>query len=154
VDLIVFFIENLYGLYFIGFVGQNIIKHFNSTYEFYRFSKNDEININQDILLHFAGKAHDLKNTSKAEEYYIVNTELTKQLVDNFLESDSKVLKTLRSLKAVADKLDCELTKEYIPNPLTNYGKSKLLAEQYIFGKDITEGKGIYIETVYDSWVR
>ena len=144
-DLIVFFIENLYALYFIGFVGQNIIKHFNSTYEFYRFSKNDEININQDILLHFAGKAHDLKNTSKAEEYYIVNTELTEQLVDNFLESDSKVLKTLISLKAVADKLDCELTKEYIPNPITHYGKSKLLAEQYILSKQIPKGKRVYI---------
>lgn len=128
-----------------GFVGQNIIKHFNSTYEFYRFSKNDEININQDILLHFAGKAHDLKNTSNAEEYYIVNTELTKKVVDNFLESDAKVLITLSSVKAVADKLDCELTEEYIPNPLTHYGKSKLLAEQYILGKEIPDGKRIYI---------
>ena len=128
-----------------GFVGQNIIKYFNSIYEFYKFSKNDEININQDVVLHFAGKAHDLKNTSNAEEYYIVNTELTKQLVDNFLESDAKVLITLSSVKAVADKLNCELTEEYIPNPLTHYGKSKLLAEQYIFGKDIPEGKRIYI---------
>ena len=128
-----------------GFVGQNIIKYFNSIYEFYKFSKNDEININQDVVLHFAGKAHDLKNTSNAEEYYIVNTELTKQLVDNFLESDAKVLITLSSVKAVADKLDCELTEEYIPNPLTHYGKSKLLAEQYIFGKEIPEGKRVYI---------
>ena len=128
-----------------GFVGQNIIKYFNSIYEFYKFSKNDEININQDVVLHFAGKAHDLKNTSNAEEYYIVNTELTKQLVDNFLESDAKVLITLSSVKAVADKLNCELTEEYIPNPLTHYGKSKLLAEQYIFGKEIPEGKRVYI---------
>jgi nucleoside-diphosphate-sugar epimerase len=128
-----------------GFVGQNIIKHFNSTYDFYRFSKNDEININQDIVLHFAGKAHDLKNTSNAEEYYIVNTELTKKVVDNFLESDAKVLITLSSVKAVADKLDCELTEEFIPNPLTHYGKSKLLAEQYILSKNIPGGKRVYI---------
>ena len=128
-----------------GFVGQNIIKHFNSTYEFYRFSKNDEININQDIVLHFAGKAHDLKNTSNAEEYYIVNTELTKKVVDNFLESDAKVLINLSSVKAVADVLECELTEEYIPNPITHYGKSKLLAEQYILSKQIPEGKRVYI---------
>jgi nucleoside-diphosphate-sugar epimerase len=128
-----------------GFVGQNIIKYFNSTYEFYRFSKNDEININQDVVLHFAGKVHDLKNISNAEEYYIVNTELTKLVVDNFLQSDAKVLITLSSVKAVADKLDCELTEEYIPNPITHYGKSKLLAEQYIFGKEIPEGKRLYI---------
>jgi nucleoside-diphosphate-sugar epimerase len=128
-----------------GFVGQYVIKYFNSTYEFYRFSKNDEININQDVILHFAGKAHDQKNTSNAEEYYIVNTELTKKVVDNFLEPDAKVLITLSSVKAVADKLDCDLTEEYIPNPITYYGKSKLLAEQYIYGKEIPEGKRIYI---------
>jgi len=128
-----------------GFVGQNIIKYFNAIYDFYRFSKNDEININQDVVLHFAGKAHDLKNTFNAEEYYIVNTELTKQVVDNFLESDAKILITLSSVKAVADKLDCELTEEYIPKPLTHYGKSKLLAEQYILSKYIPEGKRVYI---------
>ena len=128
-----------------GFVGQNIIKYFNATYDFYRFSKNGDININQDVVLHFAGKAHDLKNTSNSEEYYKVNTELTKQVVDNFLESDAKVLITLSSVKAVADKLDCELTEEYMPNPLTHYGISKLLAEQYILGKEIPEWKRIYI---------
>jgi nucleoside-diphosphate-sugar epimerase len=128
-----------------GFVGQNIIKYFNSIYKFYRFSKNDEININQDVVLHFAGKAHDLKNISNAEEYYIVNTELTKQVFDNFLESEAKVLITLSSVKAVADKLNFELTEEYKPNPITDYGKSKLLAEQYILCQNITEGKRIYI---------
>jgi nucleoside-diphosphate-sugar epimerase len=128
-----------------GFVGKNIIKYFNSKYEFYRFSKNQEININQDVVLHFAGKAHDLKNTSNAQEYYIVNTALTKQVFDNFIESDAQVFITLSSVKAVADILDCKLTEEYIPNPITHYGKSKLLAEQYIFGKEIPEGKRVYI---------
>lgn len=128
-----------------GFIGRNIIQYFDSEFEFYSFSKNEEININQDVILHLAGKAHDLKNTSNAEEYYIVNTELTKQVFDNFLESDAKVFITLSSVKAVADDLECELTEEYIPNPITHYGKSKLLAEQYILSKQIPEGKRVYI---------
>lgn len=128
-----------------GFVGQNIIKHFNSTYVFYRFSKNDEININQDIVLHFAGKAHDLKNASSSEEYYIVNTELTKHVFDNFLKSEAKVFITLSSVKAVSDISDCALTEDYIPNPITHYGKSKLLAEQYILSKIIPKNKRVYI---------
>ena len=128
-----------------GFVGQNIIKYFNSTYEFYRFSKNDEININQDVVLHFAGKAHDLKNISNAQEYYIVNTELTKQVFDNFLESDAKVFITLSSVKAVADIVESELTEECISIPITHYGKSKLLAEEYILSKKIPVGKRIFI---------
>lgn len=128
-----------------GFVGKNIMKYFNSEFKFYYFSKNEEININQDVILHLAGKAHDLKNTSNVEEYYIVNTELTKRVFDNFLESDAKVFITLSSVKAVADGLECELTEEYIPNPITHYGKSKLLAEQYILSKQIPEGKRVYI---------
>lgn len=128
-----------------GFVGKNIIKYFNSRFEIYRFSKNEEININQDVVLHFAGKAHDLKNTSNVQEYYIINTELTKQIFDNFLKSSAKVLIFLSSVKAVVDKLDCELDEEHIPNPITHYGKSKLLAEQYIFRKEIPEGKRVYI---------
>ncbi len=128
-----------------GFIGENVIKYFNSTFEFYRFSKNEEININQDIVLHFAGKAHDLKNTSNIQEYYVVNTELTKHIFDNFLKSDAKVFMFLSSVKAVSDKLDCELTEDFIPNPITHYGKSKLLAEQYILSKQIPEGKQVYI---------
>ena len=128
-----------------GFVGRNMIQYFNSEFEFCIFSKNKKIKIKQDVVLHLAGKAHDLKNTSNVQEYYIVNSELTKLIFDNFIESDAKVFITLSSVKAVADKLDCELTEEYIPNPITHYGKSKLLAEQYILSKQIPEWKRVYI---------
>ena len=128
-----------------GFVGENVIKYFNSTFEFYRFTKNEEININQDIVLHFAGKAHDLNNTSNIQEYYSVNTELTKHIFDNFLKSDAKVFIFLSSVKAVSDKLNSELTEDYKPNPKTHYGKSKLLAEEYILNKSISDGKRFYI---------
>ena len=128
-----------------GFIGKNLIKYFNSKFDYYKFSKNEDIIINQDVVLHLAGKAHDLKNTSNEEEYYIINTELTKQIFDNFLESDAKVFITLSSVKAVADDLESELTEEYIPNPITHYGKSKLLAEQYILSKQIPDGKRVYI---------
>ena len=128
-----------------GFVGKNIIKYFNSKYDFYKFYKNQEININQDIVLHFAGKAHDLKKTLNTEEYYIVNTELTKKVFDAFLNSDAKVFITISSVKAVADELDSILTEEHIPNPITHYGKSKLLAEEYILNNLIPAGKRVYI---------
>jgi len=128
-----------------GFVGKNVLKYFISKFEFYRFSKNEEIRINQDVVLHFAGKAHDLKNATNVEEYYVVNTELTKEVFDNFLESDAKIFITLSSVKAAADELTEELTEEFFPNPITHYGKSKLLAEQYILSKEIPESKRIYI---------
>ena len=74
-----------------GFVGKNLIKYLESTYLFYKYQKNSLIDINQDIIIHLAGKAHDLKNVSSSEDYYNVNTELTKKVFDEFLSSNVKV---------------------------------------------------------------
>jgi nucleoside-diphosphate-sugar epimerase len=138
-------VKNIFITGSTGFVGENVIKYFNSEFDFYRFSKNQEININQDIVLHFAGKAHDLKRTSNSNEYYKINTELTKKVFDAFLNSDAKLFIIISSVKAVVDELDCVLTEEHIPNPITHYGKSKLLAEEYILNNPIPAGKRVYI---------
>lgn len=128
-----------------GFIGKNVVNFFCGDYLIYPYLKNDLLEINQNIILHFAGKAHDLKNTLNIEDYYFVNTELTKTIFDAFLNSNAKVFITLSSVKAVADQLNIELTEDYIPNPVTHYGKSKLLAEKYILSKKIPEGKRVYI---------
>lgn len=128
-----------------GFVGKNLIDYFKSKYRFTRYQKERQLIIESDIVLHLAGKAHDLKNVSDASVYYTVNTELTKKVFDAFILSDAKVFISLSSVKAAADSLDSILTEEYTPNPITHYGKSKLFAEQYILSKTIPEGKRIYI---------
>jgi nucleoside-diphosphate-sugar epimerase len=128
-----------------GFVGTSLINSFNSD-DIVQYKRSDELKINKfSAVIHLAGKAHDLKKTSNPDEYYQVNTELTKTVFDAFLASDAKVFITLSSVKAVADVVQGELTEEYIPNPITHYGKSKLLAEQYILSKKIPEGKRVYI---------
>jgi nucleoside-diphosphate-sugar epimerase len=99
----------------------------------------------EEIVIHLAGKAHDLKNTLSSTDYYEVNTELTKKVFNAFVASEAKVFITLSSVKAVADEVSGELTEEYIPNPITHFGKSKLLAEEYILSKEIPEGKRVYI---------
>lgn len=104
-----------------------------------------EITPEAHTIIHLAGKAHDVKNTSKPDEYYQVNTELTKQVFDAFLTSNAKVFITLSTVKAVADEVKGELMEEHIPNPITHYGKSKLLAEQYILSKKIPNDKRVYI---------
>ncbi len=128
-----------------GFVGKNIISYFNSRFSISKYTRGTEININDDIVIHLAGKAHDLKNISNSSEYYQVNTEFTKKVFDAFLLSEAKVFITLSSVKAVADEVKDKLTEEEIPIPVTHYGKSKLLAEQYIFSKPISDGKRVYI---------
>ena len=130
-----------------GFVGKVVKKCFNnSSFHLNFYSRNSPLDLsNTNILIHLAGKAHDLKKSSNPDEYYQVNTELTKKVFDAFLCSEAKVFITLSSVKAVADEVDGELTEQNHPNPITHYGKSKLLAEQYILSKEIPEGKRVYI---------
>ena len=128
-----------------GFVGLNLIEYLRSFFKFIKYQRDALIEINQDIVIHLAGKAHDVKKTSNPDEYYQVNTELTKKVFDAFLASNAIVFITLSSVKAVADEVLGELNEEHIPNPITDYGKSKLLAEQYILSNIIPDGKRVYI---------
>jgi nucleoside-diphosphate-sugar epimerase len=121
-----------------GFVGENLKKYFlNSSIElvdlqFRKGISNTKLtNING--VIHLAGKAHDLKKSSNSEAYYEVNYQGTKKMYDVYLNSNVKIFIFLSSVKASADSLnDVRLDENYSPTPLTDYGKSKLLAEQYI----------------------
>ncbi len=128
-----------------GFIGKNILSKFSHQFELKKYVRGTKFNINDDVVIHLAGKAHDLKSISNASEYYIINTELTIKLFDAFLSSDAKIFITLSSVKAAADVLKSELTEEYLANPVTHYGKSKLLAEEYILSKSIPNDKRVYI---------
>jgi nucleoside-diphosphate-sugar epimerase len=135
-----------------GFVGKNVLNFFaNKKYKIYKILRSELYSTNlisfkkSCVIIHLAGKAHDLKNISKPQDYYQINTEITKNIFDRFINSDAKVFITLSSVKTVADEVDGVLTEDYIPNPITHYGKSKLLAEQYILSKEIPEGKRVYI---------
>lgn len=139
-----------------GFIGKSIITYFkslNSRLNFISLGRElinnliicQETYNSANVIIHLAGKAHDLKNISFSQEYYEVNTELTKKVYDAFLTSEAKVFITLSSVKAAADEIEGDLTEQYHPNPITHYGKSKLLAEQYIFSKEIPKSKRIYV---------
>ncbi len=128
-----------------GFVGKNITEFFRDTKTIVKATRITSIEIEEQVVIHLAGKAHDLKNVSTFDEYYKVNTELSKDVFDAFLISEAKVFITLSSVKAVADEVDGELTEADTPNPITHYGKSKLLAEQYILSQPIPDWKRVYI---------
>ena len=134
-----------------GFIGNFFCNFFDNLYEIVTFNRSNlsssKFNsiIDSDIIIHLAGKAHDLKRVISPGEYYKVNTELTRVIFDTFLISKAKVFITFSSVKAVADEVDGKLTEDLLPNPLTHYGKSKLLAEQYILSCPIPQGKRVYI---------
>lgn len=96
-------------------------------------------------IIHLAGKAHDTKNVSNPDEYYKINRDLTKELFDEFLNSDIKTFFYFSSVKAAADSVNDILTENEEANPITHYGKSKIEAEEYILSQNLPEGKKVYI---------
>lgn len=134
-----------------GFVGSNVyvyLKEKKYDIDYFSFKANNNLkNISSEVssVIHLAGKAHDLKKVSDPQEYYEVNLELTKRIFDDFLSSNATVFITLSSAKAVADTFDGILTENIKPKPVTHYGKSKLLAEEYIFSKDLPSNKKVYV---------
>lgn len=140
-----------------GFVGSNLKDYLKENYNVIGVSRNKskdgltykdlspELLSSYNTIIHLAGKAHDIKKTTEENEYFEVNTELTKKLFDNFLESNSETFIFMSSVKAVADEVETKLTEETIPNPVTAYGKSKLAAEEYILSKTLSNNKRVYI---------
>jgi len=132
-----------------GFVGQNLLRFLKKDNDLIplsiRYNQNKKFNLNSSVVIHLAGKAHDLKKTSEDKEYYEANTELTKKLFNQFLESSSKVFIFMSSVKAAKDVVEGILSEDVIPDPVTVYGKSKLAAEEYILSKEIPKNKRVYI---------
>jgi nucleoside-diphosphate-sugar epimerase len=96
-------------------------------------------------MVHLAGKAHDLKQVSSRDVYFEANTELTKQVFGQFLESSASVFIYMSSVKAAADTLEEELIETIAPNPVTAYGQSKQAAELYLLSKELPKNKKVYI---------
>ena len=133
-----------------GFVGSNLIKYF----QIKKLGEIISLNVrkrlpvvlpNAEVLIHLAGKAHDLKKTNNPEEYFEVNFGKTKDLFDAFLPSGVSDFIYFSSVKAIADSVVGELTEDHIPDPKTPYGQSKLKAEGYLLSKKLPEGKRLFI---------
>lgn len=126
-----------------GFVGKNLTSYLKKDFNIQGISRKAEPgelnysmffeqNRSYDAIVHLAGKAHDLKKTSNDSDYYEANFELTQKLYDQFLQSNAQTFIYVSSVKAVADTVTGVLTEDAIGNPITVYGKSKKMAEDYI----------------------
>ncbi|WDF54717.1 NAD-dependent epimerase/dehydratase family protein [Mucilaginibacter sp. KACC 22063] len=135
-----------------GFAGRNIVSYFEKLKLNLKLLTRHELQTitsskleDCDVVIHLAGKAHDLKKVSYPKDYYDVNYELTKKLYDSFLHSNAKKFIFVSSVKAAADSVEGVLTENMIPDPKTDYGKSKLMAEQYIQSQQLPDDKSYYI---------
>ena len=104
------------------FVGTNRIETLGSTYQILRGDAREDKPLPEcDTVIHLAGLAHDVKKSDgrwSKEDYFKVNTELTKKIYDRFLESKAKKFIFFSSIKALDND--------------TPYAKSKKAAEDYI----------------------
>lgn len=98
-----------------------------------------------DVVVHLAGKAHDLQRHVNTQDYYLVNFELTKRLYSSYLNSNASKFILISSVKAAADSVVDILKESDPPAPKTHYGKSKLMAEQYIADQPLPISKSYYI---------
>ena len=131
-----------------GFAGRNLCSYLDPTdFEVQKLNLREPLNPiqNADAVIHLAGKAHDLKNTSSPEEFSLVNTKLTKQLFDAFLQSTATCFVFVSSVKAVRDSIETVLTEDTDPEPQTPYGISKRAAEQYILNSRLPADKRVFI---------
>jgi len=149
-----------------GFVGSNLVLALKDNYTIYGLDiinprKDGVINtyswndLNRfdlphfDIIIHLAGKAHDIKKKVVEKTYFTINTGLTQRIFDFFLASSAKKFIFFSSVKAAVDRVENGiLTEEVIPAPVGPYGESKIEAEKYIISlcdRLELESKHIYI---------
>ncbi|SFS97887.1 NAD-dependent epimerase/dehydratase family protein [Sphingobacterium wenxiniae] len=134
-----------------GFVGQNLTEYFSqygvavTGFSLRKSNWQNQLSNEATALIHLAGKAHDTSNTSKEDEYFKVNRDLTIQLFQEFLNSNIRDFFYFSSVKAVADTVEGMLTEDVDGNPYTPYGKSKLEAEEYLLAQKLPQGKRLFI---------
>ena len=134
-----------------GFIGRSLVDAFREQHKIYgldnvlqensgvdkSFIWKELDNVSQiDMVIHLAGKAHDIKNASAEEEYFEINVGLTKKIFLYFLESNATKFIFFSSVKAVSDSITNHiLTEDVLPDPKTAYGKSKYVAEKFILNE-------------------
>ena len=131
-----------------GFVGKNLSKFLKEKGHHISplsLRKAWELDQNAEAIIHLAGKAHDTKNTSAEKEYFEINTELTKKLFKEFLNTTVQDFIYFSSVKATADTVEGFLDENHPSNPQTPYGKSKWEAEKYLLSKNLPSGKRLFI---------
>lgn len=133
-----------------GFIGQNLSPFLSEHgFEILPLSLRGDWHQNlppqYDAIIHLAGKAHDIKNTDTVQEYFQINTELTKRIFEQFIQSNARDFIYFSSVKAAADTVNGLLDESILPNPQTPYGRSKWQAEQYLNSQPLPEGRRLFI---------
>jgi len=111
----------------------------------YTWDSLDTLDFSSKALIHLAGKAHDLKGVSRADEYTDINLGLTIKAFEAFKRSNSEVFIYFSSVKAVASIVEGVLTEEDVFEVDNPYGASKRKAEEYLLSQKLNPSQRVYI---------
>ncbi|MGY3750912.1 NAD-dependent epimerase/dehydratase family protein [Vagococcus acidifermentans] len=96
-----------------------------------------------DVLFHVAGIAHRKETKENQELYYQVNYELVKEVADKAKQEGVSQFIFMSSMSVYGMETGV-ITDKTVPHPKTAYGKSKLMAENYLHELE-TEAFGVTI---------
>ena len=128
-----------------GFVGQNFQKLIPAEFACIHVLPDEPLNLDCDIVIHLAAIADTRKKDITYKEYFEVNANLAIKVFDAFLVSSARKFIFLSSAKAITEFSSTVITEEFMEQPQTFYGRSKLAADRYISNCVLPPDKQVYI---------
>ncbi len=85
-----------------------------------------------EAVFHLVAKSHDFSNTNNTKDYFKINVEGTRNLLNACIHSNVKHFIYFSSVKTMAEESEEVLDEACVPTPTTPYGQSKLTAESLV----------------------
>ena len=126
-----------------GFIGQNLIKR-NPNSEGVSLRDGNWKNQISDaeVIINLVGKAHDHKGTATEQDFRYANVDLAKEIFNEFLKSNAKLLIHISSIAAQEEfESSKPLKEENQCHPFSSYGKTKREAEEWLLQQNLPEKK-------------
>jgi UDP-glucose 4-epimerase len=119
-----------------GFIGKRFVEYSRSNFQIISLSLRNksiaELNLNNaDVIVHLAGKAHEMGPIDD-KTYFDINYTLTRQLAEKAVEQKVSQFIYMSSTKVYGDNVKEILNEQSPCNPEDAYGKSKLEAEKFL----------------------
>ena len=130
-----------------GFIGQNLIKR-NPNSEGVSLRDGNWKNQISDaeVIINLVGKAHDHKGTATEQDFRYANVDLAKEIFNEFLKSNAKLLIQISSIAAQEEfESSKPLKEENQCHPFSSYGKTKREAEEWLLQQNLPEKKKLII---------
>ncbi len=134
-----------------GFLGQNLVPRFGSSERVQKISlRNDQwkslINSRTNIYLNLIGKAHDHQGTATKEDYHYANVKLVQEIFQAFKNSEAHLFIHISSIAAVEEfQSQKPLEESAVSHSVSDYGKSKKEAEEWLMSQNMPAGKKVII---------